>query len=122
MRVDLAKFSELYQKLFEIDYFGSIPGICANLASVASIRAATAKGAPFLPMIYHEHYFGQVDARLPDVMSKLKQQVASGERPAELAWAGTVPSTFGGTPPGIGAGRDSRAPPRPACGWGPLWE
>jgi hypothetical protein len=83
MRVDLAKFSELYQELFEIDYFGSVPGICANLASVASIRAATSKGAPFLPMIYHEHYFGQVDARLPDIMSKLKQQVASGERPAE---------------------------------------
>ena len=83
MRVDLAKFSELYQKLFDVDYFGSVPGICPSLASVASIRAATAKGAPFLPMLYHHSYFEQVDARLPDVMSKLKQQVARGERTPE---------------------------------------
>jgi hypothetical protein len=83
MRVDLAKFSELYQKLFEVHYFGSVPGICPSLASVASIRAATAKGAPFLPMLYHHNYFEQVDVRLPDVMSKLKQQVARGERTPE---------------------------------------
>src|SRR5436190_9720771 len=83
MRVDLSRFNELYARLFEIDYFGSVPGICPSLASIASIRAATAKGAPFLPMIYHDHYFEQVDSWLPDVMSKLQQQVASGERPAE---------------------------------------
>jgi len=39
MRVDLAKFSELYQKLFDVDYFGSVPGICPSLASVASFLA-----------------------------------------------------------------------------------
>src|SRR5689334_9941360 len=80
MRVDLAKFSELYQKLFEVDYFGNVPGICVSLASVASIRAATAKGAPRLPLVYHHDYFAQVDAELARVFEKLKQQVASGER------------------------------------------
>ncbi len=51
MSVDLPKFTELYEKLFEIDYLGSVPGICASLDSVASIRAATAKGAPFHPRV-----------------------------------------------------------------------
>jgi hypothetical protein len=54
MRVDLPKFTQLYEKLFEIDYTGSVPGIRASLNSVASIRTATSKGAPFLPPIYHQ--------------------------------------------------------------------
>ncbi len=57
MSVDLSKFPELYQKSFQVDYFGTVPGIGISLASVASIRAATAKGAPHLPMIYHHDYF-----------------------------------------------------------------
>ena len=80
MRVDLPKFTQLYKKLFEIDYTGSVPGIRASLSSVASIRAATSKGAPFLPLIYHQDFYEPMNARLPDVMSKLKQQVQSGER------------------------------------------
>jgi hypothetical protein len=83
MRVDLPKFTQLYKKLFEIDYTGSVPGIRASLSSVASIRAATSKGAPFLPLIYHQDFYEPMNARLPDVMSKLKQQVQSGERPQQ---------------------------------------
>jgi len=83
MRVDLAKFTKLYEKLFEVDYTGSVPGIRASLASVQSIRAATSKGAPFLPLVYQKDFYEPLDEKLPGVMSKLKQQVQSGERPPE---------------------------------------
>jgi hypothetical protein len=83
MRVDLAKFTKLYEKLFEVDYTGSVPGIRASLSSVQSIRAATSKGAPFLPLVYQKNFYEPLDERLPGVMSKLQQQVRSGERPSE---------------------------------------
>jgi len=83
MRVDLDKFTKLYEKLFEVDYTGSVPGIRASLASVQSIRAATSKGAPFLPLVYQKDFYGPLDEKLPGVMSKLRQQVQSGERPPE---------------------------------------
>jgi hypothetical protein len=80
MRVDLAKFKLLYEALFEIDYTGAVPGICVPL-DVASIRAATAKGAPFLPMVYQQNYAEPLDAKLAGIVSKLDQQVQSGEHP-----------------------------------------
>ena len=82
MRVDLAKFTLLYEKLFEIDYTGSVAGICASLDSAANIRSATSRGAPFLPLVYHQEFYAPLDAKLPGIMSKLQQQVQSGERPA----------------------------------------
>lgn len=82
MRVDLQKFEQLYGKLFEVDYNGAVPGICVSLNSAASIRAATSKGAPFLPLTYQENFVNPLDTRLPVVMTKLDQQVQSGERPA----------------------------------------
>lgn len=82
MRVDLAKFKQLYEQLFEIDYTGAVPGICVSL-NVASIRAATVKGAPFLPMVYQQNYAAALDASLPGIKSKLDQQVQSGDHPPE---------------------------------------
>ena len=82
MRVDLAKFKQLYEQLFEIDYTGTASGICVSL-NVASIRAATVKGAPFLPMVYQQNYAAPLDANLPGIVSKLNQQVQSGEHPPE---------------------------------------
>jgi len=82
MRVDLTKFKALYDRLFQIDYDGTVPGICVSLNTAASIRAATAKGMPFLPPTYQEQFAAPMDAKLPGVMSKLDQQVQSGERPA----------------------------------------
>ncbi len=81
MRVDLDKFKQLYGQLFEIDYTGAVPDICVPL-NVASIRAATAKGAPFLPMIYQQSYAEPLDTKLAGIVSKLDQQVQSGEHPA----------------------------------------
>src|SRR5712691_3783451 len=83
MRVDLANFKALYEKLFEVDYNGAVPGICVSLNSVASIRAATSKGAPFLPLSYQDNFASPLDARLPGIMSKLDQQVQSGARRPE---------------------------------------
>src|SRR5436190_5825809 len=83
MRVDLANFKALYEKLFEVDYNGTVPGICVSLNGLASIRAATSKGAPFLPLAYQENFANPLDARLPGIMSKLDQQVQSGARSPE---------------------------------------
>ena len=80
MGIDLQKFDRFYQRLFEIDFTGAVPEICISLDSVASIRAATAKGAPFLPISYQDHFAAPLDARLPILMSKLDQQVQSRER------------------------------------------
>jgi hypothetical protein len=82
MGVDLAKFKQLYEQLFEIDYTGAVPGICVPL-NVANIRAATVKGAPFLPMVYQQNYAAPLDASLPGIKSKLDQQVQSGDHPPE---------------------------------------
>jgi hypothetical protein len=83
MPVDLANFKALYEKLFEVDYNGTVPGICVSLNGVASIRAATTKGSPFLPLAYQDNFASPLDARLPGIMSKLDQQVQSGARPPE---------------------------------------
>ncbi|HKU09173.1 MAG TPA: hypothetical protein VJR30_24160 [Bradyrhizobium sp.] len=83
MRIDLARFKELYARIFAIDFTEAVPGICISLKSVAGIRAATSKGAPFLPLTYQDHFAAPLEARLPNVLSKLDQQVARGERPAE---------------------------------------
>src|SRR5882672_356134 len=83
MRVDLPKFNKLYEKLFEVDYTGSVPGIRASPANAKNIRAATSKGAVFLPLVYQQNFYEPLDEKLPGVMSKLQQQVQSRERPPE---------------------------------------
>ena len=83
MRVDLRKFKQLYDRLFEVNFDGAVPGICIPLDSANKIRAATAKGAPFLPLVYQQDFHRPLDAMLPDIMSKLNQQVQSGERPPQ---------------------------------------
>lgn len=80
MGIDLQKFEQFYTRLFDIDFTGAVPEICISLGSMASIRAATAKGAPFLPVSYQDHFAAPLDAKLPTLMSKLDQQVQSGER------------------------------------------
>lgn len=82
MRFDPDKFKQLYTTLFEIDFTGSVPDICVPL-NVDSIRAALAKGAPFLPMVYQQEYAEPLAARLAGIVSKLDQQVQSGEHPPE---------------------------------------
>ncbi len=82
MRVDLDKFKQLYAKLFEIDFTGAVPDICVPL-NTASLRAASAKGAPFLPMVYQQNYAETVQAKLAGFVDKLDQQVKDHDRSPE---------------------------------------
>ncbi len=85
MPVDLQNFTRLYDQLFKIDLTGNVPGIRPALSSLADVRAATARGAPFLPLVYRQNFHEPLDAALPHVMEKLKQEVKSGQKnPAEM--------------------------------------
>jgi hypothetical protein len=83
MPVDLQSFGGLYEKLFAIDLTGVTDGVHPPLKTVNNVRAATAKGAPFLPLVYRQDFHQPLDAALPSEMSKLQHQVKSGEQPAE---------------------------------------
>src|SRR5579859_690760 len=84
MAIDLQKFTELYDHFLKIDFTGTVRGIRPALATARQVRAATAKGAPFLPRIYQQNFHGPMDAALPQLMEKLKQDVKNGEKsPAE---------------------------------------
>jgi hypothetical protein len=85
MPVDVQKFTRLYDHLCKIDLTGSVPGIRPALSSVADVRAATSRGAPFLPLIYRQNFHEPLNAALPHVMEKLKQEVKSGQKsPTEM--------------------------------------
>jgi hypothetical protein len=91
MRVDLDKFTQLYDHLCEIDLVGTVAGIRPSLASLAKVRSAISKGAPFLPGIYREQYYKPLDGALPHVMEKLAHEVKSGQKSqdemaTELEW------------------------------------
>ena len=83
MPVDLQAFIGLYEKFLAIDLTGVVDGVHPPLKTVNNVRAATAKGAPFLPLIYRQDFHRPLDAALPSEMSKLQHQVKSGEQPAE---------------------------------------
>lgn len=80
MPVDLGKFTQFYDHLFKIDFTGGMPGMRPPLSSLANVRAATSKGAPFLPLVYRKNFHEPLDAALPNVMSKLQQEVKSGQK------------------------------------------
>ena len=60
-------------------------GIRPPLKSEKDVRAATAKGAPFLPLIYQQNFHAPMDAALPQLILKLKHDVQTGEKTAEEA-------------------------------------
>ena len=66
MRVDLAKFKAFYASLFAVDFDAAVPGICISLDNANRIRAATAKGAPFLPLTYQRNFHQPLDEMLPN--------------------------------------------------------
>lgn len=91
MRVDLTKFTQLYDHLCEIDLTGTVPGIRPSLSNLANVRSAISKGAPFLPGVYRQNFYAPLDVALPHVMELLAHQVKSGQKSAdemttELEW------------------------------------
>jgi hypothetical protein len=79
MPIDLTKFARFYDQLCQIDYLGATPGIRPRLATQANVRAAIARGAPFLPLVYRQNFHEPLSAALPDLMNRLQQRVGSGE-------------------------------------------
>src|ERR1700747_926740 len=87
MPVDLQSFTGLYEKMSATDPPAVVDGVHPALKTVNNVRAATAKGAPFLPLVYRQQFHQPLDAALPSEMSKLQHQVKSGEQPPEYMQA-----------------------------------
>jgi len=85
MPFDVQKFSELYDQFLKIDFTGTTSGIRPPLKSEKDVRAATARGVPFLPLIYRQNFHAPMDAALPQLMLKLKHDVQTGEKTPEEA-------------------------------------
>src|SRR5690349_5040991 len=81
MTTGLHAFNAFYKKLFAIDLTGVVDGVRPPLTTVNQVRAATAKGAPFLPLVYRQNFHQPLEAALPSEMSKLQHEVKSGEKP-----------------------------------------
>jgi hypothetical protein len=79
MTIDLNAFTRFYDKLYEIDFTGTLPKVRPDLSTLAKIRAATGKGAPFLPPTYRERFYAPLDAALPDFLTRLRQAVQDGQ-------------------------------------------
>ncbi len=80
MPIDLEKFIQFYGQLCKIDYFGKTPGILPRLTTPAKVRAAIARGAPFLPLVYRQNFYEPLNAALPILMDRLRQQVQCSEQ------------------------------------------
>ena len=80
MAIDLTKFTELYDQFLKIDFTGNVRGILPRLKNEKDVRAATAKGVPFLPPVYRQNFHAPMDAQLPHVIENLKHDVQSSEK------------------------------------------
>ena len=80
MKIELPKFTALYDQFFRIDFTGNEPGIRPKLANAGDVQAATAKGAPLLPLVYRQGFAAPMDAALPHVLDNLAHEMASGEK------------------------------------------
>src|SRR5215470_4937009 len=84
MKIAIAEFTGLYDQFLKIDFTGNVPGIRPKLAKARDVKAATAKGALFLPQVYRQNFHAPMDAALPHVLDNLKHDMDVGEKtPAE---------------------------------------
>src|SRR5215813_437765 len=84
MKIAIAEFTGLYDQFLKIDFTGKVPGIRPKLANARDVKAATAKGAPFLPEVYRQNFHAPMDAALPHVLVNLKHDMDVGKKtPAE---------------------------------------
>jgi len=73
--IEISKFTELYERFLKIDFTGKVLGIRPPLKNAGDVRAATAKGVPFLPRIYQQNFHAPMDAALPQLLVKLASDV-----------------------------------------------
>jgi hypothetical protein len=75
MPIDISRFNELYERFLKIDFTGKVLGVRPPLKNERDVRAATAKGVPFLPRIYQQNFHAPMDAALPQLLVKLASDV-----------------------------------------------
>ncbi len=80
MKIETPQFTALYDRFLKIDFTGDEPGIRPRLANARDVQAATAKGAPLLPLVYREGFAAPMAAALPHVLDNLAHEMASGEK------------------------------------------
>src|ERR1700743_1768525 len=80
MPFDLKKFTALYDQLLQIDFTGIERRLRPPLANAKDVRAATAKGAPNLPLLYQQNFHQPMDAKLAGVLEQLKADVKKGDK------------------------------------------
>jgi len=80
MKIELPQFTALYDQFLKIDFTGDEPGIRPRLANARDVQAATAKGAPLLPLLYRQGFAAPMDAALPHVLDNLAHETKSGEK------------------------------------------
>ena len=83
MQVDLQKFTQLYTRLCDIDFTGTIAGLRPNISGASNIQAAMAEGAPVLPLVYRQSYVDPLGAGLQSLLATLQQAVSLGQIPAQ---------------------------------------
>jgi hypothetical protein len=87
MPFDARKFTALYDQFLQIDFTGTERRLRPPLANARDVRAATAKGAPHLPLIYRQNFHQPMDARLANLLKQLQQDVKNGDKTAGEALA-----------------------------------
>jgi hypothetical protein len=80
MPFDLKKFTALYDQFLQIDFTGTERRLRPPLASATDVRAATAKGAPHLPLLYQQNFHQPMDGKLAGLLEALKQDVRNGDK------------------------------------------
>ena len=85
MPINLQDFTGLYDQFLKIDFTGTTPDIRPPLKTEKDVRAVTAKGAPFLPLIYQQNFHAPMEAALAQLMLKLKHDVQTGVKTPEEA-------------------------------------
>src|SRR2546421_7386822 len=91
MPFDLSSFNKLYDRLYQVDFPGTLPKVRPNLSTMARIRSATGKGASFLPLLYRQQYYSPLDASLPDFLTQLQDAIARGKLDANGAASALEP-------------------------------
>src|SRR5258708_5085474 len=80
MKIELPHFTALYRQFLDIDFTGNVPGIRPKLANARDVQAATAKGAPLLPLAYRQGFHTPMDAALPHVLDNLAHDIKVGDK------------------------------------------
>ena len=80
MKIEISKFTALYDQFLKIDFTADEPGIRPKLANAKDVQAATAKGAPLLPLVYRQGFAAPMDAALPHVLDNLAHETASRQK------------------------------------------